>query len=236
MKELTVATESIEFHPVSEGHPQMNEFEFKALVSDMGVKGQLEPVKLYRGRVVDGRHRTWAAKELGIDVVKCVELPNNTTLAELKDIVLSTETRRHQSGTQRACSAYLEMISEGTENTTAAEQARKYGVNKAYISMCKSVADSMGLSVLEGFVGGKAQNLLVNGTYSKYSSIQKLYSALKRKDEIKIIKKPLGDLRINYNQIEMEARQVMDRLSSEEQEYFINAFVEFRELKIAGGS
>jgi hypothetical protein len=52
---------------------------------------------------------------------------------------------------------------------------------------------------------------------------------LKKKDEIKIIRKPLSALKIDYKKIEFDARAVVNKMTCEEQEYFINALVSFRE-------
>ena len=223
MKIIKRPAAEVEFHPVSNKHPRMSEEQFKGLVSDIELNGQLEPIRLYRGKVVDGRHRTWAARELGIDTVDCVELPHKTTMKELEQIVASTENRRHQTGTQRACIAYLEMISEGTGNITSADQARKYGVNKAYLSMCKAIAEKMGIDVIKGFIGGDSQRLLVNGTYSNYPNISRLYSAIKREKE-KVVLPKSDNTRVDLLEIQLVARKTLDMFQTrEEKKVFIDS-------------
>jgi hypothetical protein len=80
--------------------------QFDALKNDIKMNGQLVPITLYRGKLVDGRHRLRALKEISALTVDCVSLPNNLTLQEVKSKVLSTEIRRHQSPTQLAIKAY----------------------------------------------------------------------------------------------------------------------------------
>lgn len=56
---------SLQIHPIAKIFPPMSEAEFQALKSDIDQYGQREPVWLYEGKVIDGRHRVRACDELG---------------------------------------------------------------------------------------------------------------------------------------------------------------------------
>lgn len=57
----------MEFHPVASMFPLMEGAEFDALVADIAEHGQLEPIWLYEGKVLDGRNRWRACQQLGIE-------------------------------------------------------------------------------------------------------------------------------------------------------------------------
>ncbi len=54
-----------EIHPLANIFPAMAQTEFDALKADIAAYGQREPVWLYEGKVIDGRHRQRACQELG---------------------------------------------------------------------------------------------------------------------------------------------------------------------------
>ncbi len=86
-----------EIHPLSELFPEMQEESYIALKNDIRIHGQFEPVRLYEGKVIDGRHRLRACIELGIAPLVKSEDSN-----ELVALVISLNLhRRHLTETQR---------------------------------------------------------------------------------------------------------------------------------------
>jgi hypothetical protein len=55
-----------EFHPLSERFPLMEGDELEDLADDMAANGQKETVKLYEGKILDGRNRYRACKARNI--------------------------------------------------------------------------------------------------------------------------------------------------------------------------
>ena len=96
----------VSLHELTKTHPVMSEGQFNALKKDIEVHGQKVPVILYRGKIVDGRHRYKALTQLGRDTILANSLPNNLSLQDVKAEVMSTELRRHQTPTQLAIKAY----------------------------------------------------------------------------------------------------------------------------------
>jgi len=123
--------------------PRMNEEQYNALKRDIDLNEQIDPVTLYRGKIVDGRHRWLILQELEIPTIKVVKLPNNTTLVEIKRLVRSKETRRHESASQLAIGAYRYMLSS-TSKVTQAEVADMFGTNRLRISEAKKIAEMYG--------------------------------------------------------------------------------------------
>lgn len=86
-------------HPLSAAFPAMSADDFAALVEDIKVNGQREPVIVFEGMVLDGWHRYSACVQAGIE-------PQRFTFDASKDpvaFVLSQNLhRRHLSASQRA--------------------------------------------------------------------------------------------------------------------------------------
>lgn len=90
-----------EVHPLANMVPMATLEEQAALEDDIRANGQLHPIKLYRGRIVDGRCRTLACLELGVQPAT-VNLSNNMTLDEVATYVKSENTRRNLNIAQKA--------------------------------------------------------------------------------------------------------------------------------------
>ena len=102
----TMKLSELSLHRITETHPKMNEDQYKAFKADIAENKQQLPVFVYRGKIVDGRHRYRALSELGVDEIKVIHLANNTTMAEIAGLADSTEFRRHQTPTQLAIRGY----------------------------------------------------------------------------------------------------------------------------------
>lgn len=99
-------TKDMVAHAIADEHPLMSEHNYNSFRNSIESYGQLDAVILYRGKIVDGRHRLRALTELGIEQIKVSHLPNNLQLQEVKELVLASEQRRHQTPTQLAIKGY----------------------------------------------------------------------------------------------------------------------------------
>jgi hypothetical protein len=118
MEILIKSTTSMQLHSLTETHPVMSIEQYEAFKADIAKNGQMQPVIAYRDKIVDGRHRLRALTDLGIATIKVTNLPNNLTLDEVKQKVVSTEKRRHQSPTQLAINGYR-LYKAGAKQTEA---------------------------------------------------------------------------------------------------------------------
>lgn len=134
--ELDITTLSI--HDEALSTPRMLEVQYEALKADIDQNGQLDPVVIYRGKIVDGRHRFLILNELNIKTITCFKMPNNSTLSDIKKLVRSKETRRHETATQLAISA-LRHITKSNEKITQAEASKMFGVGPKAIGFAKKI-------------------------------------------------------------------------------------------------
>ncbi len=131
----------LDIHPEALRTPKMTSVQLDALYKSIDVSGQLDPVWVYRNRIVDGRHRYICLNRLGIETIKVIRMPNNSTLSDIRDVVLGKEIRRHQTPTQLAISAYDLMKEKGM---TQADSAKMIGATRKGIGLVKQIVELYG--------------------------------------------------------------------------------------------
>ena len=87
------------YHPAAALFPMMDPAAFTALRRDISEHGQLEPVVLHQGKIVDGRNRYRALRELGVEPA-CTSLPEGAD--PIAFVVSANLHRRHLTASQRA--------------------------------------------------------------------------------------------------------------------------------------
>lgn len=120
-------------HPAAMALPEMTDDEYRQLLEGIGLRGQLEPIKLLDGKIIDGRHRYRACNELGkdpkvIDVDLCGLNPAEYVWELNGD-------RRNLTPSQRACVAVdllpeLEKEAKKRHREKSAEGGKSKGKEK----------------------------------------------------------------------------------------------------------
>jgi len=145
-----------DYHDAANLFPLMNGEEFDALVADIRTHGQLEPIVLYDGRILDGRNRYLACQQLGIEPKVCVY---QGTLSPVEFVISRNLHRRHLTSSQRAVLA-LDVLSQleaeakqrqveaGKHKQIIAEAgqardkaAKLTATNRQYVSDAKRIAE-----------------------------------------------------------------------------------------------
>lgn len=85
-------------HELAEMVPSMSEGDYASLRDDIKANGLLEPITLYKGAILDGRHRYRACRELGIDAIATTYDGENPAAY----VVAKNLHRRHLTRAQRA--------------------------------------------------------------------------------------------------------------------------------------
>ncbi|HEY3431332.1 MAG TPA: MT-A70 family methyltransferase [Rhodocyclaceae bacterium] len=129
----------------------MTEGEFSSLVQDIRENGQKEPVLLFEGLVVDGRHRWSACAALGIEP-ECEDWDGDEE-SLIRHIISTNLHRRHLSPTDRALlAASYANLPRGTNRHSVLDPSRDgsslrqqdaaslFGVSDASITRAKRVA------------------------------------------------------------------------------------------------
>lgn len=140
----SISPTDLVLHPEALGTPKMSAENYEALKKDIEMQGQLEPITVYRGKIVDGRHRWLIIQELGIDSIKYKKLPNNSTLKSIKAIVHSKEARRHESVSQLAIRAYKYKLDPTNDCKSFSEASDIVGVPRKRVGEVKKITETYG--------------------------------------------------------------------------------------------
>jgi hypothetical protein len=96
---------SMEFHPYCLAMPDMSAEDFSDLKGDIAGSGQLEPIVLFGGKILDGRHRYLACLELDIEPwFKDFDGPDSGL-----DYVISLNLRRRHLTAEQAALAMTDL-------------------------------------------------------------------------------------------------------------------------------
>jgi hypothetical protein len=133
-------------HPAAEIFPVMSEAAFAALVADIVAHGQREPILLFDGQVIDGRHRLRACAQIGIEpLVREVSADEGDPFALVVSLNLH---RRHLSESQRAMvAARLANLPQGANQhspiggsrLTCGDAAAQLNVGKRSVERAREV-------------------------------------------------------------------------------------------------
>lgn len=138
-----IDTNKLSIHPEALRTPRMVESQYEALKLDIEHNGQIEPIVLYRGKIVDGRHRFLIAQELNIQKMQYTKMHNNSTISDIRRMVKSKETRRHETASQLAISA-LRFIEEAPDKVTLADAAKMFGSNAKRVGEARHILHTHG--------------------------------------------------------------------------------------------
>lgn len=180
---------TLDIHPEANITPRMTTEQYNALKLDIEKNGQLEPIVLYRGRIIDGRHRYWIMSELGIKTVVVVSISNNSTIMDIRTIVKSKEIHRHQTPTQLAIYAYRQMISYNSDSRnkdrvmTQSDAAREFGVVVKQIGRVARIDNKlMRPDIIDMLFTGNKFNI---GTINRPLLTDSLQSVINHLDKLK---------------------------------------------------
>lgn len=193
-------------HPVANIVPMATELEQEALKLSIKKNGQLDPIILFREKIVDGRCRALACQDLKIDVL-VERLPHKTSISELKAIAMSKNTRRNLTASQKAISA-VRAYKDESNSETQETIILTWGTDKNSFFAALWVQSRQPIynEILEKGESVKLQT--ISGVWITTKSIQKVAQELKRIEEK--MKKKQRDYSLDLNSaiITEEAKSV----------------------------
>lgn len=133
--------ELLPVHPLAKLSPNLTKQEFENLCTSIQNTGLIETIKVYKGQVIDGRHRMHALKKLGWPIK-----PYLQTITDLKGsvesyIVDSRRARGHNSKSQIAsfCSKVLDRTPGSSKLEKRRQLAKDTGVSESTIKQAEIV-------------------------------------------------------------------------------------------------
>lgn len=182
--------EDLNLHPYTELTPIMDDGQFEALKMDIKENGQLEPIRVCRNLVYDGRHRMRALKELNIKKIEAL-VDNDLIDEEIKTRVMSHENRRHQTPTQIAISAFREYLKQKEDKDVKTSQdkvAKQFGISRKNLAEVKSLHEKRP-DIIEDLYNGMKFNIGSESAPSFTNNVRAL-NAFFRDDKSKRLSKP----------------------------------------------
>lgn len=158
-----VTAEDIKLHPIASVFPAMGTDEFEQLKEDIAKRGQLQPIALWRGLVIDGRHRLQA----------CIELEREPDFYDLDDdadpiaYAMSCNLhRRHLTTSQRSMvAAKLATLKrgeagngrkvDGSNDLSTEQAATMLNVSEPTVKRAKQVIEHGSKDVIEAVETGE---------------------------------------------------------------------------------
>lgn len=177
---------SYEIHPVANIFPPMAGAEFQALKADIEQHGQREPIWLYDGKVIDGRHRLRVCVELALEP-RTVEYDGDDVTAFVVSLNLH---RRHLDESQRGMvAAKLETLEHGqradrhanlhvSEPVTRAKAAEMLNVSPRTVAAAAKVKDEGSPELVSAVESGSVSVSLAAKVVELPEEDQELVSAL----------------------------------------------------------
>lgn len=167
-------------HKFASETPWMDDKDFQGFKADIALNGQLNAITLYRGLIVDGRHRVKALKELGKTEVLCKQMHYQSTEVEIAQAVDSYENRRHETNTQLAIRGY-KMTKRTVNKKTQDQAALEVGVSDKQIKAVSTIAKYRP-NLVEELFAGKAFQYMDNGRQKTTTSVQLIAKIVKKQD------------------------------------------------------
>lgn len=136
-------------HPAAAAFPLMSGDEFESFKQDIKQNGQLVPIEILDGQVIDGRNRLLACEQLGVKPATTkIKLPGNKSAVSY--VVSKNIHRRHLTTSQRAMiAAKLASLTGGRPSKTSSndgvsrdEASSLLNVSTASIDRAKQVIES----------------------------------------------------------------------------------------------
>lgn len=198
--------------------PLMGEDDFNRLVKDIDENGQIEPIWMYEGQILDGRHRYMACVELGIEP----ELRQYEQHDPVSFVLSLNLNRRHLDATQRAMiAASIAMLTKGNATganqhqggnasieafPTQAQAAEKLNVSRSSVQRARKVLENESEETIEAAKAGK----ISLGSITKKPKLQVVKDEEPEYDEDAYRIKELGNQLIRLDD---ENAQLRDAIS-----------------------
>ena len=209
----------VEIHELANLTPSMTEAEFKGLKLSIHENGQQMPIKMYRGKCIDGRHRVKALRELGIADVFYENENSQLSLDDIRTKILTVyERRRHQTPTQKAIMAYREYqrVRESGDKVGQGTIAESLGTTIKQLGRAKQLEEVAGKDIVELLFQGNKINIGTDAHPNNTDSLDSLINYFKKHREMIVIQTKSTNISEDYTDEEMATlNDALNKLQSE---------------------
>lgn len=204
----TMKVDDVEIHELAHLTPTMTEVEFNGLKLSIKEHGQEMPIKLYRGKCIDGRHRLKALRELGIGEVMYENENSQLSMDDIRTKVLTVyERRRHQTPTQKAILAYREWqrLRENGDKVGQGEISELMGTTVKQLGRAKKLEEVAGKDIMELLFQGNRINIGTEINPNNTDSLSSLINYFQKHRELIVSQTNATTISEDYTDEEMES-------------------------------
>lgn len=162
IKTYQLPVSEIVTHDLASLTPMMTNENYIAIRDSIQENGQQVPIIMYRGKLIDGRHRVKALIELGVDNVTAVNEVSTLSESDLRNKVLNVyENRRHQTPTQKSIGAYktYQAFVASGERVGKGKLAEQMGVSRSVFYRAEKLAKLINADLLDMLYNGDKLNI-----------------------------------------------------------------------------
>ena len=164
MKKTSKTSKTLKIHPLCAAVPAMADADFNNLIADINEHGLIDPITVYQGQVLDGRHRLKACKKLNIEP-SFIEYDGDNPRSF---VISKNKMRRHLNESQRALwAARLETTTWGgkreqdpnldLDEVSRYDASKELEVSRASIASAKKVDREADKEVVKAVEQGKVR-------------------------------------------------------------------------------
>lgn len=200
----------LEPHPLANLFPAMTETEFEALKEDVRINGQGDPIILHEEKILDGRNRLRACRELGIEP-RFEDWDGRGT--PLAFVVTKNLHRRHLTESQRAL---LAARLQGEFEAAAKANMSRGGQGLAGLPTLHARDRAAGIARVSSRLTGSAAVVLERGSPAlvaavergevKVSAAEKV-AGLNRKEQCRLVSEGPGAVRARAAELRRKDRE-----------------------------
>lgn len=211
--------DQVEIHELAHLTPTMTKEDFTRLKLSIKEHGQENPIMLYRGKCIDGRHRVKALRELGIELVTYESENSQLSIDDVRDKILHVyENRRHETPTQKAIMAWREYqrLRELGEKIGQGEVADWMGTTIKQLGRAKQLDEVAGRDIVELLFQGNRINIGTEAHPNNTDSLSSLINYFKKHREMIVIQTKSTNISEDYTDEEMATlNEALNKLQSE---------------------
>lgn len=215
----TMQVDQVEIHELAHLTPTMTKEDFTRLKLSIKEHGQENPIMLYRGKCIDGRHRVKALRELGIELVTYESENSQLSIDDVRDKILHVyENRRHETPTQKAIMAWREYqrLRELGEKIGQGEVADWTGTTIKQLGRAKQLDEVAGKDIVELLFQGNRINIGTEAHPNNTDSLSSLINYFKKHREMIVIQTKSTNISEDYTDEEMlTLNDALNKLQSE---------------------
>ena len=215
----TMQVDQVEIHELAHLTPTMTKEDFTRLKLSIKEHGQENPIMLYRGKCIDGRHRVKVLRELGIELVTYESENSQLSIDDVRDKILHVyENRRHETPTQKAIMAWREYqrLRELGEKIGQGEVADWMGTTIKQLGRAKQLDEVAGKDIVELLFQGNRINIGTEAHPNNTDSLSSLINYFKKHREMIVIQTKSTNISEDYTDEEMlTLNDALNKLQSE---------------------